>query len=305
MKYNKNIIELFKSAIERDRDKYIKDFMLGWSYQDDARNQGRVSQDHFLFEVDKFNGPHELSDWLLWYKNTHNYDNFFKNSLTAPLMDICKDFDSRIIENYNIDYNYENYDRGVARNNAEDYILANAYPMQESLLGRKVLDFGAGYGRQACLWNLKENPNSLYVAVEGIPKSYCMQHFYLSNFDRPFYEYMINQEIDFKPDLKGIAHIPTWRLDLIPDNYFDKILTVQVLPELGIELLNYALNEFKRILKPNGMIYVRDHKNGWQPVHKTNIDDAIISLGFHKEFELLVKDRENFQGIPRIFRKIS
>ena len=189
--------------------------------------------------------------------------------------------------------------------NAQDYIIANSIPEKTS--NKKiVLDFGSGFGRQANIWNQLENENYVHISVDAIVKSYCLQWLYYSNFEREFHEYAIEKSafiLDEKS--KGIYHLPTWRMDLIPSNYVDKITVVQVFQELNADLVKYIVKEFYRILKPNGSIYVRDHGNAWRPAHKLNMDKYLMNNGFTLEYKMHALDKIDIHGIPRIFRKTN
>ena len=122
-----------------------------------------------------------------------------------------------------------------------------------------------------------------------------------------FYDYVVNPEnFVINSESKGIYHLPSWRFDLIPDNYFDKILAVQVLPEVNDRLIrDFLCGEFYRVLKPNGLLYLRDHKQSWQPVHELDTDLLFERKGFTKEFEARLVDELDIHGIPRVFRRAN
>ncbi|RMG39909.1 MAG: hypothetical protein D6719_12350 [Candidatus Dadabacteria bacterium] len=80
---------------------------------------------------------------------------------------------------------------------------------------------------------------------------------------------------------------------------------MQVLAELSDTLVKYLCQQFHRVLKPTGILYIRDHKDLWKPVHQLDVDRYFEENGFVKEFELHVEDGVDFKGIPRIFRKLN
>jgi SAM-dependent methyltransferase len=304
MSYQENIFELFKDIHDKDKNQYIKDWMVNWSYQD-KRNKRQVDYEGDLPEdFYTYNGPSDILQWYNWQKVVK--PDYFDENQINQLIQKSRDFDSNIISKYNLDFDYEFYDQCIARNNAQDYMLANFYPMQGANRGKRVLDFGAGYGRQANLWTQQEDEDLVFVAVDAIPKSYCLQHLYYSNSNRELHDYAVEKE-DFKLDdsSKGIYHLPTWRFDLIPDNYLDKIIVVQVLQELNEPLVKYVLNQFKRILKDTGALYIRDHMNAWRPTHNLDIDEYLSNNGFVLEFKPHIVDKEDLHGIPRMWRKVN
>ena len=166
-----------------------------------------------------------------------------------------------------------------------------------------VLDFGAGFGRQANLWSQSEK-DVLYVGMDAIPKSYCLQHIYYSQAEVPLYDYAVNPDgFKIDPDKRGIYHLPTWRYDLLPDNFFDKIVIVQVLQELNGKLVRHMAKQFHRVLKRTGQLYLRDHEQAWRPAHKLDVHEVMSEAGFELEFRAYIRDKEDLWGIPRIYRK--
>ncbi len=303
MGYQENILELFKKAHDDDKQQFIKDWMVHWTYQD-KRTKRQVNYDGDLPEdFYTYNGPEDIVQWYNWQKVPK--PDYFDENRINDLIAKSKKFDSDLLSKYNLEFDFSSYDQCIARNNAQDYILANFYPMQNTG-GLKVMDFGAGYGRQANLWSQEGADDLVFVAVDAIPKSYCLQHLYYSNSGREFHDYAVERDqFNLDENSKGIYHVPTWRLDLIPDNYFDKILVVQVLQELNEPLVKYAISQFKRILKDTGVLYIRDHMNAWRPTHKLDVDEHLANNGFTLEFKPHIVDKEDLHGIPRMWRKTN
>jgi len=62
----------------------------------------------------------------------------------------------------------------------------------------------------------------------------------------------INSDIEAGPGIDIVADI---RNGLpFPDNYFDYIVSIHVLPELSYREIDPALHELRRVLKPNGVL---------------------------------------------------
>ncbi len=301
MGFNKEIFDLFKKAFESDAS-FIESWMVNWTYQDVRKKRkvnykGDLPEDFYTFE-----NPQDIVEWMNWLKTDKPVA--IQSDIINPLIEKSELFDRNFFKQFDLKFDFDGYQNGIARNNGQDYVLANILNQLNLSDTNRVLDFGSGYGRQANLWNQMNDENYVHISVDAIPKSYCLQHLYYSSMVRPNFDYVIDKN-NFKIDQysKGIYHLPTWRMDLIPDNYLDKILVVQVLPELNEKLVKYIIKEFRRILKPNGLLYIRDHGNSWRPGNKLNIDKYILEEGgFSLEYKMHAIDRKDFHGIPRIFR---
>lgn len=278
MKYNPNILQHFKDSIIRDKE-YIKPFMLQWDYQDKGNSP---------MDFSSYGGVDDLVKWLEW-----------QNKVKQPYyIDMIK---------YNANHSRETNDMlfgniikndfpNVDINNALDWAYTHLYPIPERQRINKVLDFGCGFGRNFNMFRTFD----VFIAMDAIPLSYCLQHLYLSMFDEDVREYVTGDKIDFTTH----CHLPTWRMDLIPDNSLDMVMCIQVLPELNREMIYWLLDQVHNKLKPEGAIYIRDHGKDWQPVHKLNIDGILNKFGFHLEFAPLLKDKVDIHGLPRIWRKL-
>ncbi|MDU9693994.1 class I SAM-dependent methyltransferase [Priestia aryabhattai] len=99
-----------------------------------------------------------------------------------------------------------------------------------------ILDYGCGYGR-----SLVELKNMGYKNLHGVDFSKEMIKRAILN----------SEEINYQVVTSGKLPYPT--------NYFDSVLLFAVLTCLhSDEEQNKILNELKRVLKPNGIIYVND-----------------------------------------------
>jgi len=300
MAYSENILAKFKEAYERDKVKYIPKWVASWSYQDKKQTnyEGDLPQDFY-----QFGGPSDFRKWFHWQFAEKRPD-YFADQRLKEWQDISRAFDQKIFKKYDLEFpELEVYDRVVGRNNAQDYYLTHLYPVPERYKVKRLLDFGAGFGRQANLWTQLQDDLTL-VSMDAIPKSYCLQHFYYSQSDYPLHEYALDPA-GFKVDMdkKGIYHLPTWRTDLLPDNSFDMVMCVQVLPELGGKLVKHMIEEFYRILKPGGALYLRDNDEAWKPAHKMDLNYYLPDHGFDLEFRAHVINKEDIMGMPRIWRK--
>lgn len=292
--------QLFLAQIVADK-KYIKDYIINWEYIDKVRkrkaNSGVVEAAEFF----RFNGKEDLLTWFAWLNQEQN--SYLPESQTAPLVDVSISTDKNVFEQLGLPFDFPLYKKNIGLDNAIDFLFPFLYPSPDRYKIQNVLDFGAGFGRQANLYT-KDDVNFNYIAMDAIPKSYCLQHTYFKTLDRGVVDYLDNPEkFEITFNKKGFHHIPTWRYDLIPDGSLDLVICVQVLPELSTELVTKMLSEFHRMLKAGGFIYIRDHKQKWVPAGKVDKDKLLFNIGFTKEFEAHIVDKNDIHGIPRIWRK--
>lgn len=165
-----------------------------------------------------------------------------------------------------------------------------------------VLDFGAGCGRMARQWIA--DGATAYVGVEGIPETYCLQHLYYSFLDAPLHDYAVDPEFAFAARPGSISHVPSWRTDLLPTGSVDLCCAVQVLGELRPQMLEFIVSEFRRLLRPGGFLYVRDHGKVHVP-NKMDIPHILSEAGFSLTFEAGYVDRKALHGIPKLWRRAA
>jgi len=294
------IFEQFKSADEKDKSKYIKDWLVKWEYQVKRKKRKLIIEEGEPADFFTYNGVKDLEEWINWLKEPS--PDYFGEKYTKELVDLSTANDKKIFQSHNLEINWERYSRNIDLMNAHDYLIPNLYPQPERYKIRNVLDFGAGYGRQANLWTSKLDSYT-FVVMDAIPKSYCLQNVYYKALGRKIIDYVEENNFKITFDENCIYHLPTWRYDLLASNSFDLVICVQVLPELNATLVKKMIEVFERILKPGGMLYVRDPGIRWKPGSRLNIDDHIISNGFVLEFKPHIIDEVDLHSIPRIFRK--
>jgi len=287
----------FNEVLEQDKKAYIKDWIITWEYQQKRRKAKKDYGSDIISDFSLFNGKEDLVKWMNWISFKH--PDFIKNNQIKELIEKSRLTDERVIKNLQLNYNYQLYDTGIGINNAHDFYIPSILPSKNKI--RNVLDFGAGYGRQANLW---ASPERIYLAIDAIPTSYCLQHLYFGQLGINFNDYIDNPTA-FKFDVNqtGIYHLPSWRTDLIPPDSFDLALCVMVLPELNATLTKWIIGEFYRILKPGAMLYLRDHGQSVKLASSYDFDSHLLNHGFSLEYKPHVIDLVDIHGIPRIYRK--
>lgn len=249
---------------------------------------------------ERFRGPDEVIEWM---ENALAADRggYLPAAVRAPLVSLSREFDARVFSALGRGIPNELYDKHIGQWNADDFYYANAYAVPDRQKVRTLLDFGAGYGRQLNLWHQKIE-NLRYIAIDVIRKPYLCQSAYFDFFDLPLNEYVLDPSGFGVRDAAGVYHLPAWRWDLIPDNSVDMILAIMVLPELHADTLYRTLDQFQRVLRPSGGLFVRDHGLVVKSANTEDIAAALAKRGFVLEFRPYVKDQSDLRGIPRVWR---
>lgn len=296
-----DLLHKFLDVYEKDKSRFIKKWLVSWDYQETRKKRGLKYTQELPTDFFNFSGAGDLVRWMNWFQQS--YPDYLPASLVSPLVHKSRDKDELILQRLGLDYNFSGYEDRVGINNAHDFIFPNLYPAPERYRIRNVLDFGAGYGRQANLWADKVK-EGIFLGVDAIPNSYCLQHLYYKNIGHPLTDYIDDPGgFSMKDGDSGIFHLPTWRTDLIPDATFDLVMCVQVLPELNSTLVDFMLGEFSRVLRPGGMLYIRDHTYTWKPAGKIDTESALLKKGFSLEFKAHIINDKDIHGVPRIWRK--
>jgi SAM-dependent methyltransferase len=161
----------------------------------------------------------------------------------------------------------------------------------------RILDFGAGFGRQIATWDHQIT----YVAMDAIEVPYLLQRAYFLAGGVRLVDYMDDPEgFRIQPD-RSAYHLPTWRDDLLPDGFFDRVLCVQVLGEIPDRTFIWTLKLFARVLRPGGQLYIRDHNRGYQPGHRQLRERCLRKAGFALRFRPDLEDYVDVHGLPEIW----
>ena len=290
----------FQRMFQQDKP-MIKPWMVSWAYQDQRIRMGKSYEENLPTDFYSFSGEEELGKWVEWLFQYANPD-YFRDEEADRLVALSAEVDLPLFERNGIAVEVGKYHEMLGRNNMQDYRLANMYPVPERYEPQTILDFGAGFGRQANLWT-QLHPDIRLISMDAIPKSYCLQRFYYQELDFPLFEYAGDPTGFSIGEEAGIYHLPTWRFDLIPDHSLDLVLCIQVLPELSNKLARYVLGQFHRILKPGGALMIRDGGGFLRLGRKFARKKYLEKLGFVLEFRPYIQHKADMHGLTRIWRK--
>jgi SAM-dependent methyltransferase len=303
MEYQQDIRKKFFATLDRDRSEFVEDWLVAWAYQEHRKRKGLSYADGSPDDFYDYTGPAELVKWLNWVK-ADQHRCYFDDAVVGKLIELSRRQDEKILGELSLSFDWDDYDRTIGRYNAQDFVYQNLYPVPERYAVRRILDFGAGYGRQANLWT-QQRKDLVYAGMDSLPLSYCLQHLYYSKLSSPLRDYVADSASFKIRDEAGIYHLPTWRCDLLPDAFFDLVVCVQVLQEIDSKLLRFMIDVFRRVLKPGGALYIRDPDQRMRPVHRIDLSKYLPKMDFELEFRPHVVDEQDIHSVPRIWRKID
>lgn len=296
----------FHRVIEADAAWFEgREHLRKWLFMDRKIAAGTMADMNF-YGFD--GGPHvgKFFDWLRNFK----YPDYLPAETVEHLCSVSIARDRDCLERLGQPVNMESV-ANVARVNAQDFLFQRLYPVPERQAVRRILDFGAGHGRTANLAFAAAATETMAV-VDGIPGPYLTQRAYHTGLDLRLADYIdfrdAGEEFEFAAvaESHDVVHIPTWRMDLLPSDWFDMVCCVQVLKELPLETVFYALRHFARVLKPGGALYIRDHNQYHNPNHIPMPEDPLVApYGFTLEFRPHLRDNIDTHGLPRVWRKVD
>lgn len=298
--------EFFRDAKEDDRADYITDsFLERWLFAERLYERGLRKEMSFF----EYQGPKHIIKYLRWIDRFDYVDWFGKDIESLAELSVARD--RACVEALSLPGLDRVNIEAIGTYNAQDYRLQRFYPIPHSMRPRTILDFGAGHGRMANLaFSPADETTELMIAVDGIEGSYLTQRAYYTGLGLQFADY-IDERADKRifdfADLAAknqLLHLPTWRFDLIPDATVDLVCCVQVLRELPRRLTALVIEQFGRVVKPRGAVYVRDHLQGHNP-NNMPIDKLLLANGFVPEFTPQIRDQAEMHGVPRIWRKLD
>ena len=275
-----------------------------WNYLNDNVNKPFLSttEEEFLLRLKNYMNTWNGDDPKVLRKiNKENSEILFKNEFFEKALNMSfevtkkiykKLFNENVSEFTSLDYI-----------NAQEYCMQNSYSMPSSFNRKKILDIGSGFGRSLAVPS-KLIKDLIYCSIDIQKEQYFSQYLVYKCYDNiKLYEYFENiNEFTIK-DEPGIYHLPTLKIKLLPDNFFDHVCCSFVIGEIPIKLLKIFIKEIKRVLKPRGSIYIREHLNRFY-VKNINLHD-LLAQDFFCEFQPYLLDGIEVRGNHMIYRKKS
>lgn len=309
--HNEEIIdvEIFRRQAQKDlseSNKYLSGWLEGWVEKNKLPSD---SKRPWMPEGRKFIDYYETLYYVLnWFQQFKAYS--FRElgwRIDKKVVGNIKDKLAKLInfalsvkdKNQFHEY-FKNYDLDpLSFYTAVDYKFQNISGAEIN----NILDFGSGFGRQSFQWCSQENTN--FFSIDAIESLYMLQNkvyslFFPDRLREYFYSPERFRETDFHSLSNKLFHLPTWKMELLPERYFDLIICVQVLHELNEETLRWLLCHFKRIIKKNGFLYIRDNEF-WMPTHKIRIGRELLKQGWELIFKYSGRENEDIVGVPRLW----
>lgn len=254
--------------------------------------------------VGGYAGPHQLGRWFDWSAPFAFPDWFLGDD--DPEVRAIAARDTACLAHFGIDHDPRVVTE-FARYTAQDHRLTRFYPVPERYRPRVVLDLGPGNGRLANPFLLGDDRADVLLAVEGIPGPYLTQRAYYTGLGLHVADYLEAPgpgalDVAALATEHDVVHLPTWRLDAVPDDSVDLVCAVQVLRELPVPTVRFVLDHLRRVVRPGGALYVRDHP-GDHDLTGLPTDELVADHGFALEFAPQVRDRVDLHGLPRLWRR--
>jgi SAM-dependent methyltransferase len=303
--------ERFRAVVERDRERGLlrAPGLRDWRYVQLSRS-GRDQE--LIFE---YHGPRDLLYWVT--DKLVDMDDapqeprprgYWKPPARVPDLEALEqqsaDAHERLLESVG------EYDHAVVHHRFQDVYNAQDFHYATSLASgvRTVLDYGAGYARQAFLF-AQALPDARYVATDAVEQSYLLQNWVLDRLGLLRWEYL-----DADPDdgdslartlasEAGAYHVPTWRLDLLPAGSVDLVLFVWCLYELSPEAARTALAAVTRLVPVGGHVYIRDMPHTWS--YRFDPERELHRHGFDLTFRTRKVGHDELHGEIRLYRRTA
>lgn len=172
---------------------------------------------------------------------------------------------------------------------------------------RTVLDFGAGYGRQAFLFATVMD-GARYVAVDAVEQPYLVQRWVFDRLGLARWDYVDDPDADRDSvarafaERSGAFHVPSWRLDLVPDSTVDLVLFVWSLYEMSGEAARAAIAACRRLVRVGGYVYIRDMPHSVS--YRFDPERLLREGGFELVYSSRTIAGDELHGRQRLYRRL-
>lgn len=297
----------------------IKD---GWAFGD---KMYRIGHPFEWVCGDQHNMLYEFNDILALTQFISSYYEMYD----TPAEMKCKNFEDVLVNIENILRNackhfipfvdiqsMENYIKSTALIRTQDYsFITTSCP---DLPSNNVhhADLGPGLGSHAT-YSI-HHLGAFYHGVEAVPYSYSTQRNffrYLSPAPGSYLDLVECENFGILADEEQsqlirrqdfrIRHLPSWKFGLIADKSIDLVTATWMLNELSTSGILWLLSNTMRTLKEGGYFYIRDSRLLKPLRHQIMYDNVLKDYGFECVRQLNVRNRVDYYGVPRCYRKTS
>jgi hypothetical protein len=182
-------------------------------------------------------------------------------------------------------------------------------------LKKKINVLDVGPGMCGMLPTLELEYTGKYYAVESDFMTYSSQLEFLKLYcyenKKIIYDvieaedYKNLNEIKKQIKKENVIHLPSWHFELIEDNSIDLSTAMFMLNELSYSGIFWVISNITRKLKVGGFLYVRDSNILKPGCHNFDYNKELLNLGYEEVAFYKIKNRLDFFGIPRIYKKVK
>ena len=140
-------------------------------------------------------------------------------------------------------------------------IFNHSHSLADKEKRTSIIEIGGGYGRLAEVFlGGKEAWNSVhYLLVDAVPASLMYSYFYLKSQHPNLSIGAYFNGDEYSSDYDCYI-MPSWHLDKIVPKTFDISINVESMQEMVQEQVDYYINQFDRVTKPGGLVYLSNSK---------------------------------------------
>lgn len=130
---------------------------------------------------------------------------------------------------------------------------------------KQVFELGAGYGRNAYVF-MKMNPGVKYIIADIPPALWVAQEYLSQCFPEKkifrFRDFKNFSEIKQDYEESDIVFLLSTQIEAVPQNSVDLCINISSLHEMRMDQIRYYMNQFDRLLKQGGYLYIKQWKVG-------------------------------------------
>ncbi|HLN19071.1 MAG TPA: putative sugar O-methyltransferase [Patescibacteria group bacterium] len=170
-----------------------------------------------------------------------------------------------------------------------------------------ICELGPGYGRNTYIF-LKLEKNVRYILVDISPALYISERYLSEVFpDKKifrFRNFTSYKEIQEEFESSDVCFILPSQLQYLPDDMIDLFINISSFHEMRLEQIRYYFEEISRVLKKDGLLYLKQWKNAFIPFENVRINQEDYPIDSYEKiymrkakiqtkfFEALLKNKK-------------